>query len=187
MTKTQQNQALLWTAVLATATVAGAPAAACVLPFAATAAVVAVTLDLKRAMAAIGIVWALNQAIGFGLMDYPVTQYSIGWGFALLGGTVAALFAARFVYARSVGGQGERGKTVAAIVMGFVAAFVAYEGSLFVVAQFAGGLETFSPRIVALIGLNDTVWFALLMGLRWVLVNAALGRFGERAMVTATA
>lgn len=183
MTTTRPSPALLWTAVLATATVAGAPAAACVLPFAAVAAVAAVTLDLKRAMAAIIVVWVLNQIIGFGLMDYPVTQYSIGWGAALLGGTVAALFAARFVHARIAGGQHERGRSVAAIVLGFVAAFVAYEGSLFVVAQFAGGLETFTPRIVSLIALNDTVWFALLMGLRWVLVNAVPGQFGTRAVV----
>lgn len=183
MTMTQPSPALLWTAVLATATVAGAPAAACVLPFAATAAVAGVTLDLRRAMAAIGLVWLLNQAIGYGLMDYPVTQYSIGWGFALLGGTVAALFAARFVHARITGVQGASGRSVGAIVLGFVAAFAVYEGSLFVVAQFAGGLETFSLRIVSLIGLNDTVWFALLMGLRWVLVNAVPGQFGARAVV----
>jgi hypothetical protein len=185
MTMTKQNQALLWTAVLATATVAGAPAAACVLPFAATAAVAAYTLNIKRAMAAIGLVWLLNQAIGFGLMDYPVTQYSIGWGFALLGASVASLLTARFVFARTATSEGGTAQNLAAIAIGFTMAFAVYETSLFVLAHFAGGLDTFTPYIVGMIGLNDTVWFVLLMGLRWVLVNAAPGRFGHRALVPA--
>jgi len=183
MTMTKSNQALLWTGVLAVATVAGAPAAACVLPFAATAAVAAFTLDIRRAMAAIGLVWLLNQAIGYGLMDYPVTQYSIGWGAALLGASIAALVAARFVRTAITQWVGDTTNDLAAMVAGFVAAFALYEGSLFALAQFAGGLDTFAPNIVATIGLNDTLWFALLMGLRWVLVNAAPASFGQRAIV----
>jgi hypothetical protein len=185
MTMTHSNQALLWTGILAAATVGGAPAAACVLPFAATAAVAAFTLDIRRAMAAIGLVWLLNQAIGYGLMEYPVTQYSIGWGAALLGASVAALVAARFVRIAIVQRSADRAQDGPAMAAGFVAAFAVYEGSLFALAQFAGGLDTFAPDIVATIGLNDTLWFALLMGLRWVLVNAAPASFGRRALVRA--
>ncbi|NCP11045.1 MAG: hypothetical protein GW859_03650 [Sphingomonadales bacterium] len=180
MTTLKPDQAMLWTAVLAIATVAGSPAAACVLPFAATAAVAAVTLDTRRAMLAVMLVWIGNQAIGFGLMDYPVTQDSIGWGFALLGGTVAAMLVARFAYARTASGA-DSWANAPALIIAFAMAFATYETSLFVLAQFVGGLETFTPYIVGLIALNDTLWFVLLMGLRAVLVSVAPARFGTVA------
>lgn len=170
----------LWIAVLAIATVGGSPVAACVLPFAAAAAIAGLTLDLPRAMIAVITVWALNQAIGFGLMDYPMTQYSFGWGAGILGASVATMLVARAVKAR-IGGDSAM-RAVSAVALAFIAGFVTYEGLLFVLANFVGGLETFSPEIVSTIGFNDTIWFVLLMGLRWALVQAVPARFGRHAL-----
>ena len=60
-----------WPATLAGATVLGSLALACIFPFAAIAALAALTLDRRAGIALVGAVWAANQAVGFLLMNFP--------------------------------------------------------------------------------------------------------------------
>ncbi|RAH95896.1 hypothetical protein DLJ53_33850 [Acuticoccus sediminis] len=71
-------------------------ALACAMPFAGLAAMAAVIIGLRRAVAASLLAWAMNQVLGYGVQGYPVTADSIGWGIALGVSAAAATVAAHF-------------------------------------------------------------------------------------------
>ncbi len=175
MTKQATTAALLWTATLGASAIFGSYFFACVFPFVALATIAALTLDTRRAAILVGAVWLANQAVGFGFRDYPQTLDTIGWGIAIGIAAFAGLAAARVVLGKSPALLSPRS------LLALGAAFVAYEGVLFAWALVAGGLETFSPRIVATIALNDAVWFAGLVALRLVLTRTAPALFGAKA------
>lgn len=161
-----------WAAALAVATVAGSLASACMLPFVALAVVAAATLPRAGALATVGIIWAANQAIGFGLLGYPGTTYAIAWGLAI---GVAALAAT--VVARAIVDAFAVPRLVAALVAGFAA----YELLLFGFAHVMGGLGTFTPAIVGQIAANEALWFVVLVGVRFALTRALPRWFGTPA------
>lgn len=160
---------LLWPILLSLSAFLGSWATACIFPFAGFAAVSALTTDLRRGLAAVLGVWAINQAVGYGLLDYPGDANTLAWGVAIGAGAVAGFFAARMA-ARLPG----------ALVAAPVAAFAAYELLLFAVAHAIGGLETFSADIVLQIARNDALWFAGLMALRFLLTRSAPALFGHQ-------
>jgi hypothetical protein len=67
-------------------------------------------------------------------------------------------------------------------IIALVSAFVVYEVALRAYAQFGGGAENFSAQIISEIALNDALWFAALMALRF-----ALSRLTGQAALPATA
>ena len=161
---------LAWPVLLALGAFIGSWATACVFPFAGFAAVSALTTDLRRGLAAVASVWVMNQAVGFSLLHYPTDANTIAWGVAIGAGAFAGFFAARSA-ARLSG----------AILAAPVAAFAAYELLLFSVAHVLGGLHTFSAEIVLEIARNDAIWFAGLMGVRFLLTRTAPALFGNQA------
>lgn len=161
-----------WSIALAVATVVGSLAAACMMPFVALATLAAATMPRGRAIATIAAIWAANQALGFTILGYPVETHAAIWGAAI---GVAALVAA--LIAGAVLG-GRRDVAAAPMLGAFAAAFVAYEALLFAFALVAGGTETFAPSIVLLILANDSLWFAGLGLLYYLLTRAAPGLFG---------
>ena len=175
MTKQATTAALLWTATLGTAAIFGSYFFACVFPFVALATIAALTLDMRRAAVLVGAVWLTNQIVGFGFRNYPHTLDTLGWGIAIGVAAFAGLAAARAVIGKSPTLVSPRS------LLALGAAFVAYEGTLFAWALVAGGLGTFSPRIVGLIALNDAVWFAGLVALRLVLTRSAPALFATKA------
>lgn len=66
------------------------------------------------------------------------------------------------------------------LVGAFVAAFGAQEGLLFAFAHVAGGLETFTPRIVMQIVTNNGLWLVALVVVRRLLTSVAPIRSGLR-------
>ena len=171
MTKLSSTGASVWTAILAATALFGSYAFACVFPFAAIATIAALTLDARRGVALVALVWAANQAVGFGLHAYPHDASTIGWGIAIGVGALGAYAAARSLV-------GDTALLSVRALGGLLAALVAYEGLLFAYALVAGGTETFAPGIVARIALNDAAWFAGLAALRLlaggVIVRAAV-------------
>ncbi len=168
---------LIWPAALALSTFLGSWAFACVFPFVALAAIAAVTMPARLAAGTVGVVWLINQVVGFTLLSYPHTAYSYSWGLAIGAATLAAMFAARAI-------MGSERRLVsprlpAAFLAAFLAAFATYELLLYAFAQFAGGLETFSAAIVGDIFRNDAIWFVGLAALRLVLTRAAPRWFGN--------
>ena len=154
-----------WPATLAGATVLGSLALACIFPFAAIAALAATTMDRRSGMALIGAVWAANQAVGFLLMNFPWDAQAVGHGVAILVATLAGYGAARGICSKVEGGLMRN-------IGALAAAFVVYEVALRAYAQFGGGAENFSAEIVAAVAMNDAMWFAGLVALRWIIAQA---------------
>jgi len=133
-------------AILAATTLTGSVVLACMMPFAAIAAIAALAMPARRGLAAVGLCWLGNQVLGFGLMGFPWDGATFAAGLSLLAASLVAFAAARAV----------RGGAVLA----FLAAFAAFEASLFAYAIPFGDPALFSPEIVGLIALNDALWFA---------------------------
>lgn len=155
-----------WPATLAGATILGSLALACVFPFAAIAALAALTLDRRSGIALVGAVWAANQAVGFLLMNFPWDAQAVGHGLAILAATLAGYGAARLVAGKVEGG-------VLRSVAVLASAFIVYEVLLRGYAQFGGGAENFSAEIVSGVAINDAMWFAGLLALRWVIAQVS--------------
>lgn len=154
-----------WPATLAGATVLGSLALACIFPFAAIAALAALTMDRRSGIALVGAVWAANQAVGFLLMNFPWDAQAVGHGIAILAATLAGYGIARMIASKVEGGAA---RSIAALA----AAFTVYEVLLRGYAQFGGGAENFSAEIVSGVAINDALWFAGLLVLRWIIAQA---------------
>lgn len=162
-----------WPAALATATVAGSLAVACMMPFVALAVLAAATMPSRRANLTIGAIWAANQALGFTVLGYPATAYAAVWGAALGVASLLAGLVARTVL------RDRHDLAAAPMLLAFGAAFAAYEGLLFAFALVVGGTGTFAPTIVLQILVNDGLWFAGLSALYVVLTRTAPRWFGS--------
>ncbi|MBK6706640.1 MAG: hypothetical protein IPG54_03820 [Sphingomonadales bacterium] len=151
-----------WPATLAGATILGSLALACVFPFAAIAALAALTLDRRAGIALVGAVWAANQAVGFLLMNFPWDAQAVGHGIAILAATLAGFGVARMVASKI---EGSVLRSVAALA----SAFAVYQVLLRAYAQIGGGAENFSAEIVSGVAINDAMWFVGLLALRWAI------------------
>lgn len=134
----------LWLGGLSAASAAFSLVLACAMPFAALAALAACSLSRRDGLLVMAGAWAANQAVGFLLLDYPATPDSFAWGVALLlaaglAAETAGLEVRRMPMPRRL-----------TLPLAFVAAFVAYEGVLFI-ASFVlpGGEAAFAWPVVA--------------------------------------
>jgi hypothetical protein len=165
-----------WPASLAAATVLGSFALACVFPFVAFATLAALTMKPRTGLALVASVWGANQFVGFFVMSFPWDAQAVGHGIAILAATLAAFAMAGFTATKM--GSNALLRSVTALV----SAFVVYEVVLRAYAQFGGGAENFSAQIITDIAINDGLWFAGLMALRF-----ALSRFTGQAALPAAA
>ena len=135
---------IAWIVFLTLASLAFSYVFACAAPFAALATLAAFNLRRPEAFILTALVWLANQAVGFGVLNYPRTFDSFAWG-AVLG--VAALLATWTV--TSLGARPLRTGPVLGAAIGFAAAFVVYELALYAASFLLGGSETaFTPAIV---------------------------------------
>jgi hypothetical protein len=164
------SQTLLWSAILGMMAAIGSYGFACVFPFAAIAALAALTLPTRQATWLLAAVWVVNQIVGFTLLNYPHDGQALAWG-AFIGLSAAAgLWAAK-----SAVGTGARlisWQTIAALA----SSIVAYQVVMAAGAYALDGFESSTPAIVADVVRNDVLWFAGLTGLRLVL-GATLPRW----------
>jgi hypothetical protein len=161
----------LWIPVLMLAAILGSFAFACAAPFAALAAMLALTTQARRGLPLIVAAWALNQAIGYGALDYPRTADSFIWGAGIGLAALAATAAAYAVMPRL-----SARPLAARAVLSFLAAFVVLELALLAVGIALGDTAAFAPAIVAEVGLVNVLWFAAL-----VAAHALLGASVRRA------
>ena len=155
-----------WPASLAAAGVLGSWALACVFPFAAIATVAALTMRSKAGLALVVSAWAANQFVGFFVLSFPWDAQAVGHGIAILACTLAAFATARLVSAR----LGKHGWMH--YVLPLAAAFAVYLTTMRAYAEFGGGTENFTLAINMGVALNDLLWFAGLMALRFILSRA---------------
>jgi hypothetical protein len=126
---------------------------ACTTPFAAFAVMAATALPVPAALVVMTAVWIVNQAIGFGVLHYPLDNATLLWGFAIgaaaLAGTMAAEAALRLA---------RRASAVLKFGLAMAAAFGVYQLALLAVVPFLGGGEGFTAEIVAHVALTNIVW-----------------------------
>ena len=133
-----------WIALLGGSSIGFSLLFACATPFVALVTLAALNMDRRDAFIVTGAVWLANQAVGYGILGYPHTFDSYAWGVAIGVAVGLALLAAS-----SVGGQFERRGRFVATGASFVAAFAAYELTLYVSAFWLPSGDTaFSWPIV---------------------------------------
>jgi hypothetical protein len=128
-------------------------ALACATPFAAFAVIAAAMLPLQTAALAVTGAWLVNQAIGFGVLHYPIDTNTILWGFAIGAGALAATAMSAAIL-RAL--RQHRAPLVLAVAL--VGAYGAYELALFAAMPFLGGAEAFNAAIVVRLGAVSAVW-----------------------------
>ena len=155
---TQLAKRFAWGSILTVLTVASTLAVACGTPFAALAALAALFLPRKDAVALIAVNWLANQAIGFGLLHYPLNwdcyRGGINLGIAALLSTAAAMLAREALRsaATSVRATGS-----------FAVAFVAYEGALFLLSPAGSRADFAAPVVWYIFCVNAVALVALLL------------------------
>jgi len=165
----------IWAGVLATSSILGSLALACIFPFAAIATLLAATLPFRKAAVWIGAVWFANQLVGYLILGYPQTANSFGHGLAIGITALATLGVAKAVFTL----RGDR--SLVSSLLAFGAAFVAFEALLYIAALYLGGVQNFAPSIVWMIAQNDILWFAGLGLLYLVLDGSLFARIGNKA------
>jgi hypothetical protein len=139
-----------WSAFLIIGSAVGTLAFACATPFAAVAALAALTLPARAALITALGVWLGNQAVGFLLLGYPLTADSLAWGpvlgaSAILAATAAIQLASRF-------DRADLRRWLAA----FAAALVVQQ-AIVLAASLVDG--TASLQIAAAVSGLNAVWF----------------------------
>jgi hypothetical protein len=159
------NRELIWTTILGLVAVLGSFALACVFPFAAVAALAAVTLDARRGALLVGATFVANQIVGFTLMNYPIDAQAFAWSGFIAGGAFAAFGAARFV---------QRHAPLASLrtIASLGSAIAAYQAVMFLGAVALDGFASSTVEIVATIVRNDALWFAGLAILHLIVSRA---------------
>jgi hypothetical protein len=159
-------------ALLAASSVALTLGFACALPLAAFAAISAILFQPRAAVGAVLAVWLANQIIGFSLLHYPTDASTIAWGFALGVIGLLSLGVAHLALSRLGGLVGS--------LASFLAAFVVYEGAIFIVCVASGtGVGSFTAPIVTRIFLINAAAFGGLLAARELLARTRLGRRTE--------
>ena len=91
-----------WMGLVVLATVLLSRALACAMPFAAVAALGALCAGRRDGVLLVLLAWAANQAVGFGLLHYPVDATTLAWG-----GAIGLATLAGWACARAGSGQGD--------------------------------------------------------------------------------
>ena len=168
-----------WVALLIVAGFLSSVTFECVTPFAAFAALTAVTMRLSGALATTAAIWFTNQALGFLALGYPLDGSTFAWGGAI---GVAALLAT--LAAAAINEIGFPALWLQ-VTGAFGAAFLVYEGILLLATVVLGGAQNFSPDIVAKLALSDAAWLIGVVILRHGLLSLGTsGRQKRRAVRT---
>lgn len=158
----------LWLALIAVAGICLSPVFACATPFAALATVAALKLNRRDMIAVTLLVWAANQAIGYGLLHYPLTWDSAAWGLAIgVSSVLAVVMASALSTSRPA---------PLAISLPFVAAFATFELGLYL-AGFALPVEdmAFSAAVVRQVFVINAVSLCSVMAAYHALVLVGAG------------
>ncbi len=150
-----RSAAWLCAALLVMACASASMVFACAAPFAAFAVLAAAVLPLRPALIVIGLVWAVNQALGFGILGYPRTFNSAVWGLIIGGAALATTAVAAGAFRRFA-----RLSRFAVYPFALVACFAAYELIMLAMVPMLGGIESFSPQIVGQLAFVNAIWLA---------------------------
>lgn len=137
-----RSASTLWIMLLTAASLLGSWALACAAPFEALATLAALNMRRRDGIALMLLVWAANQAVGFGILGYPHDPKTLTWGLAIGSAAVASLLAAR----AAANGSGVR-STVGRMAVAYIGSFVAFKAVIALWALGLGGLSvSLSPK-----------------------------------------
>ncbi|CCD91660.1 conserved membrane hypothetical protein [Bradyrhizobium sp. ORS 375] len=126
---------------------------ACATPFAAFAVIASILLPLRAALSVMLGAWLVNQGIGFGALHYPVDSNTLAWSVVIGAAAQVATVAARVVL------QALRAsRAPLAFAAALLGAYAAYELLLLAATPALGGTASFTPPIVARLGLTSAAW-----------------------------
>jgi hypothetical protein len=173
-----KNPVLAWTwpALLIVAAIAATPVFACITPFVAIAALAAVTLSRRAALATIAAAWLGNQCVGFGLMHYPLEANAFVLGVSLLAGALAIV-----PLAEGVSAVIRAQRPVLVPLLTFAIGFALYEFITYLFALGFGGREAYTTSILTVIVTVNFTW-ALALGACYGALLAAVA-FGNKALI----
>jgi hypothetical protein len=97
--------------------------------------------------------WLVNQAIGFGVLGYPVDTHTLLWGLAIGIGALTATAVSALVL-RSLA----RSETAVALGLALIGAYGAYELVLFSATPILGGAGAFTVAIIGRLGVLSVLW-----------------------------
>jgi hypothetical protein len=125
----------------------------CATPFAAFAAFAGAMLPLSSALPIVAAASIVNQAIGFGVLGYPVDLNTFLWGFAIGAAALIATGVSALVLRLlpTIGRPFE-------LALALLAAYLTYEAVLFAFTPALGGAGAFTIAIIARIGLLNVLW-----------------------------
>jgi len=169
----------IWIALIAGLAVFGSFAFACAAPFAAIAALAALTMRRAEGLALVVVAWLANQAVGFILLGYAHTADSYAWGAAIGIAAVLGYFAASVIAATT------RSALVASVTA-FLSAFAAYQAALYafgLMTSYAG--DGFSAAIVTEVLTINAVAFAAFLVVHRAAVALTLAPPAPRTAITA--
>jgi hypothetical protein len=148
------NAQLFCLVLLVAACISASLVFACATPFAAFAVIAAALLPLRQALVTIGVVWLVNQTIGFGVLGYPRTLDAALWGLVIGVAAVVATVVAEVAFNHLA-----RLGRFAIYPIALVATFAVYEILLLAaVPVLGGGYDSFAPAIVGQIAFTNAVW-----------------------------
>lgn len=157
---------------------------ACAAPFAALAALAALSTDIRSGVVIAAGVWFANQAVGFAFLDYPLDS-SCALSGAVLGlSTLVSFFAARFAFAGF-----QRAHVFVQAAKALLFAFAAFQASLYAgMLATASGEAALSWLVIAQMASLNAAWFAVLFCLDRALlrVRALRHRMQDRAAADAS-
>jgi hypothetical protein len=126
-----------WIGLLGGASIGFSLVFACATPFVALVTLAALNMSRRDAFIVTGAVWLANQAVGYGILDYPRTFDSYAWGVAIGIAVLLALLAAR-----AVADQFERRGPIVSTGVAFLSAFAVYELALYAASFWLSSSDT---------------------------------------------
>jgi hypothetical protein len=160
-----------WIGLLGSASIGFSLVFACATPFVALVTLAALTMSRRDAFIVAGAVWLANQAVGYGILDYPRTFDSYAWGVAIGIAVLLALLAAR-----AIGERFDRSGPFVSTGLAFLSAFAVYELALYAASFWLPGNDTaFSWAIVGYVLQVNALGLGGLILLRLVAASVGLG------------
>jgi hypothetical protein len=160
-----------WIALLGGASIGFSLVFACATPFVALVTLAALTMSRRDAFIVTAAVWLANQAVGYGVLDYPRTFDSYAWGVAIAMAVLLALLAAR-----AVGEQFAQRGPIVSTGVAFLSAFAVYELVLYAASFWLSSSDTaFSWATVGYILQVNALGLVSLIVLKFVAASVGLG------------
>lgn len=145
-----------WLVLVGAATLLLSRTLACATPFAGLGALAAVTLGRRDGILLVSMAWVGNQAVGFGLLHYPLDAPTLAWGAAIGVASLAGWAGARAM-------TGFAGGWVA-VALCLPAGFAAYEGVLLAATLLLPSAQgAVAPAVMAQLLLVNGAAFGLLL------------------------